>query len=107
MPRIMSLSVTPSTLACGDRIVVSAQVAFQGPPRDVTLICEIGPSCHFSTGARKVSMRRFGPSPQSFRFIEQVRCPSSAIAHQEQIQVIATDLFEAADQQSQHITVQC
>jgi hypothetical protein len=107
MPRIDSFSATPDELNCGDRIEIKAQVSFDGDARDITLICEIGPSCTFSSGARRVSMRRFGNSPQSFRFVEKIRCAPSPTPHLEQIQVIATDILEAADQTSHRLIVHC
>lgn len=107
MPTIVSLSGLPNEMDCGDHIEILAKVSFKGDPRDVTLIFEIGPSCTFSGGAHRVSMRRFGPSPQTFRFMEQVRCPTSPRAHIEEVRVIATDILEAADQVSHRMLVNC
>lgn len=107
MPRIISFSVAPHEINCGDRVEIKAQVEFEGPARDITLACEIGPSCTFSSGAQRVSMRRFGNSPQSFRFIEKIRCPESPTPHIERISAMATDIPEAADETSQTILVNC
>lgn len=105
MPAITAFSVTPASIGCGDRVVISVQVSFAGPPRDVTVSATIEQPCRFSSGASPVVMTRFGPSPQSFRFTETVTC--SPGTHAPQITILASDVFEAADRRSQSITVDC
>jgi hypothetical protein len=105
MPTILNQSITPGEVNCGDRVQINVQVSFNGPPRDVTVMCEIESPCHFSTGASRISIRRTGPSPQSFRFVEQVRCGAGTFAPQ--IRITASDTFEAADQRFESIVVHC
>jgi hypothetical protein len=105
MPTITDFSVTPDEIGCGDRVTISVQVAFAGNPRDVTVACTIESPCSFSSDASPVAMTRFGPSPQSFRFTEKVRCTPGT--HAPQITVLASDVLEAADQRSQGIIVDC
>ena len=105
MASISSLQVTPASIQCGDVITMEVTVTFAGDPRNVVVAFSIQSPCAFGDGARKVLVSRDGDSPQRFRVMETVTCPSGDTLRPE-ITATATD-EDGSDSSSRRVRVAC
>ena len=78
MPTITKIGVQPEAISCGDLVDIAVEVRFAGSPRDLTVSFRIQPPCAFKGDPEFIAMKRYGPSPQTFRITERIVCPSGS-----------------------------